>query len=103
MLHFDLARQDRTEIPVSQNVGWLDFTHALTFANAARHLCGRNPALWPAALLQMACFLGRNARFVDFDQDVAAWAVDDARGSSRRRAPICSTTASSTTSPRATA
>jgi len=77
MLHFDLARQDRTEIPVSQNVGWLDFTHTLTFANAAHHLCGRYPELWPAALLQMACFLGRNVRYVDFDQDVSQWAVPD--------------------------
>lgn len=77
MLHFDLDLQERTEIPVSQNVGWLDFTHTLTFANAARHLCAADPALWPAALLQMACFLGRNVRYVDYDQDMSAWAVDD--------------------------
>ncbi len=78
MLHFDLDRQDRTEIPVSQNVGWLDFTHMLTFANAVRHLCTRTPDLWPAACLQMACFLGRITRDVDFQQDMSAWAVPDA-------------------------
>jgi len=78
MLHFDLDLQDRTEIPVSQNVGWLDFTHTLTFANAARHLCAERAELWPAALLQMACFQGRNGRYVDYDQDVSQWAVGDA-------------------------
>jgi len=78
MLHFDLDLQNRTEIPVSQNVGWLDFTHSLTFANAARHLCAGQPDLWPAALLQMACFLGRNVRYVGFEQDMSRWAVPDA-------------------------
>ncbi|NNG04536.1 MAG: hypothetical protein HKM95_10605, partial [Inquilinus sp.] len=78
MLNFDLDRQDRTAQPVSQNVSWLDFTHGLTFANAVRELCTHTPALWPAGLLQMACFLGRNAGFVDAGQDVSAWAVDDA-------------------------
>ncbi len=78
MLHFDLPRQDRTDIPVSQNVGWLDFTHMLTFGNAARTLCRRHPKLWPAALLQMACFLGRNAGHVDAELPVDAWQVQDA-------------------------
>ncbi|MCP5370913.1 MAG: Rieske (2Fe-2S) protein [Hyphomicrobiales bacterium] len=78
MLHFDLARQGRTDNPVQDNVTWLGFTHALTFANAVRALCGRVPDLWPRGLLQMGCFLGRNARYVDLDQDVADWRVDDA-------------------------
>src|SRR3546814_3305282 len=51
--------------PVSHNVGWLDFTHALTFGNAVRVLCGRYPRLWPQGLLQIACFVGRNAGFTD--------------------------------------
>ena len=76
-LHFDLARQDRSDQPISQNVGWLDFTHAITFGNAVRVLCGRYPELWPSGLLQMACFLGRNARFVDPDLEVEEWAVED--------------------------
>ncbi len=78
MLHFDLPRQGRTDIPVSQNVGWLDFTHMLTFGNAARTLCQRHPKLWPQALLQMACFLGRNAGHVDADLPVGEWRVPDA-------------------------
>ena len=78
LLHFDADLQFRTDKPVSQNVGWLDFTHAVTFANAVRELCGRYPDLWPQALLQMACFVGRNAGFVDAEQDVSEWYVDDA-------------------------
>ena len=77
MLHFDAELQDRTDIQVSQNVGWLDFTHMITFANAVRQLCQGHPALWPPALLQMACCLGRNARFVDHGQDMADWRVSD--------------------------
>jgi nitrite reductase/ring-hydroxylating ferredoxin subunit len=76
-LTFDLTMQDRTDNPVSRNVNWLDFTHAVTFANAARHLCARDPSLWPDALLQMACFTGRNAGFVDPDDDGAAWRIAD--------------------------
>ena len=78
MLHFDLPLQDRTDGPVSRNVGWLDFTHAITFANAVRTLCGRYPDLWPRGLLQMACFLGRNAGYLDRDLDTAPWRVEDA-------------------------
>jgi hypothetical protein len=63
---------------IADNVSWLDFTHALTFANAARHLCTETPELWPAALLQLALFVGRNKPFVNAQQDVAEWAVDDA-------------------------
>ena len=77
LLHFDTRYQERTEGPISQNAGWLSLTHAVTFANAARVLCERNPALWPAALLQMACFVGRNAGYLDREQDVSPWQVSD--------------------------
>ncbi|MEM7226886.1 MAG: Rieske 2Fe-2S domain-containing protein [Pseudomonadota bacterium] len=77
MLHFKLTLQDRTENPVSQNVGWLDFTHTITFANAVRCLAQRQPALWPAGLLQLACFLGRNASYVDRTLATDAWQVGD--------------------------
>ncbi len=77
MLHFDLAIQGRTDNQVDDNINWLDFTHTLTFANACRHLCEEQPALWPQALLQMACFVGRNAGYLDEDLDVAPWRVDD--------------------------
>ena len=76
-LHFDLTHQARVDNAVSANVGWLDFTHEITFANAVRQLCGRYPELWPAALLQMGCFLGRNAGYVDSALDTTPWQVDD--------------------------
>lgn len=78
MARYDLAYQARTAGPVSENVGWLSFTHALTFANAVRKTCERLPELWPAGLLQLGCFLGRNAGFVDAEFDPAPFAVTDA-------------------------
>ena len=88
LLHFDRRKEGRTEGPVSQNVGWLTFTHALTFGNAVRALCGRYPELWPRGLLQMACFVGRNAADVDTEQDLSPWRVEDPEAffkDSRRR------------------
>lgn len=76
LLHFDRAYEANNDGPVSDNVGWLDFTHAVTFANAVRMLCRRYPALWPQGLLQIACFLGRNAPYTKADLDTAAWWVD---------------------------
>ena len=78
LLTFDDAQQDRTRIAIDDNVGWLDFTHGITFANAVRAQCARFPELWPPALLQMACFSGRNAPYTDGDADGASWRVDDA-------------------------
>ena len=42
-----------------------------------RALCTRYPELWPQGLLQMACFVGRNASYVDADLDAAPWRVAD--------------------------
>ena len=78
-LHYDTAIQRAVDKPVSHNVNWLDFSHAITFANAVRRLCGRYPRLWPQGLLQIACFLGRNAGFVDKTLDTAPWQVADGR------------------------
>ena len=75
MLHFDMTVMQATAGPVSRNVGWLDLTHAITFANAVRRLCTADPALWPQGLLQMACFVGRNAGYTDTQLDIAAWQV----------------------------
>ncbi len=75
-LHFDLAVETRTDGPVSDNKSWLSFTHAVTFANAVRHLCSRHPALWPAGLLQMACFVGRNAGYTDAAIEESGWRVE---------------------------
>jgi nitrite reductase/ring-hydroxylating ferredoxin subunit len=77
LLHFDAELDQAAGRVIADSVSWLGFTHALTFANAARHLCTDDPALWPAALLQMALFVGRNKPFVKAQQDVCEWAVDD--------------------------
>lgn len=78
MLHFDLKVDQRTDNAVAHNKTWLSFTHAITFANAARHLAERQPDLWPEALLQMACFVGRNASYLDPEVSQADWSVTDA-------------------------
>ncbi len=84
MLHFDLAFQDAADNAIADNIGWLDFTHALTFASACRQLCAGDAELWPAALLQLALFVGRNRKYVRVDNDAARWAVAD-RGQFLRR------------------
>ena len=78
MLAYDLYYQNQTHRPVQDNVGWLDFSHGLTFANAVRLQCTKFPELWPQGLLQLACFSGRNAPYTDFDQDTEKWHVEDA-------------------------
>ncbi len=77
MLRYDLNAGLQTTKPISHNVGWLDFTHALTFGNAVRLHCTEQPELWPQALLQLACFLGRNAPFLLAEPDWS-WGVSDA-------------------------
>jgi nitrite reductase/ring-hydroxylating ferredoxin subunit len=79
LARFDLAFDRATDNAIADNVSWLDFTHALTFANAARHICEERPELWPRALLQMALFVGRNRGYVDATLDTARWRVDGAR------------------------
>lgn len=81
MLSFDIEQQEKIHVSVSGNVGWLDFTHGLTFANAVRQQCSRFPELWPQALLQMACFNGRNAGFTTSELDLESWKPDDLEGS----------------------
>ena len=73
LLSFDIEQQEKIHVSVSGNVGWLDFTHGLTFANAVRQQCSRFPELWPQALLQMACFNGRNAAFTTPGMDLENW------------------------------
>jgi hypothetical protein len=77
LLQFDMRFQAQTDGSIAQNVGWLDFTHALTFANAARLQCAKFPDLWPSALLQMACFIGRNSGFTDPAVALEDWRVRD--------------------------
>jgi nitrite reductase/ring-hydroxylating ferredoxin subunit len=87
LLHFDRAVEQRTDNQVDDNVGWLSFTHAITFANAARTLAERHPGLWPPLLLQMACFVGRNNAYVDGGQDVSTWHVAEPNASYGKRRP----------------
>lgn len=77
LLHFDADLGWAAGRVIADNVSWLGFTHALTFANAAHHLCAEDPSLWPAALLQMSLFVGRNKAFVQAQQDVSEWMVED--------------------------
>jgi len=79
LLHFDTEYERSTSNTIADNVGWLDFTHALTFANAGRHICDERPDLWPRAALQLALFVGRNRKYVRLDGDGARWRVDDRR------------------------
>lgn len=103
LLRFDAALGARSDGSVSANVTWLDFTHALTFADALRVLAegaegaaegadgaagsaamgadeAAGPPLWPAGLLQLACFLGRSARYLEHDLTneaaLAPWRVE---------------------------
>ena len=58
-------------------MNWLDFTHAITFGNAVRRLSRRYPELWPQGLLQMACFVGRNAGYLDLSIREEDWRPAD--------------------------
>ena len=77
LLHVNEHVFTRTDGKLADNVGWLDFTHALTFAEAAQTVVRRRPNLWPAALLQIACFIGRNAGYVAPDLDTSGYSVPD--------------------------
>ena len=77
LLHFDTAFERASDNAIADNVGWLDFTHALTFANACRHICEERPDLWPRAALQLALFIGRNRKYVRAAEHGGRWQVDD--------------------------
>ncbi|HEY2418739.1 MAG TPA: Rieske (2Fe-2S) protein, partial [Steroidobacteraceae bacterium] len=77
LLHFNRAFEQAADGAIADNINWLDFTHALTFANACRNICEQCPELWPRALLQMALFVGRNRKYVSADQEVARYRVND--------------------------
>ena len=66
-LYYDAAYDAQYHRPVSDNVSWLSFTHGITFANAVRTQCAALPDLWAPGLLQMACFVGRNRRYLDLE------------------------------------
>ena len=76
LLRFDTQHEQRSDNPVADNVGWLDCTHAITFARAVRRHCSRFPELWPQGLLQLALFVGRNSAYLDAASD-ERWNVGD--------------------------
>ncbi len=81
LLRYDhVACQKQNDEPISHNRGWLNFTHEITFANAARRLAARYPELWPNALLQICCFFGRNTQFLDRSVTVEDWLPDNPGG-----------------------
>jgi nitrite reductase/ring-hydroxylating ferredoxin subunit len=81
LLRFDERHALRTDNSVANNVGWLDFSHALTFGHALRQQCARQPHLWPQGLLQLALFAGRNSGYLDpnlaAQTAIREWAVPD--------------------------
>ena len=77
MVRFDLRHLGDLDKPYGGDFGWLDLTHALTFAEAVLGLCTKHPDLWPAGLLQMACFSGRNIGHQDANVDPDDWTVAD--------------------------
>jgi nitrite reductase/ring-hydroxylating ferredoxin subunit len=77
LARFQTAFDRASDNAIADNIGWLDFTHALTFANACRHLCEERPELWPQAALQMALFVGRNRKYVNAVENLSRWRVDD--------------------------
>ena len=81
LLRFDASVALRVTNPAQDNTGWLDFSHALTFAQALRELLPAGSPLWPQGLLQVALFIGRNTPWLDqrvsAEQALARWGVDD--------------------------
>jgi len=81
LLRFDELHALRTDNSIADNVGWLDFSHALTFGHALRQQCARQVHLWPQGLLQLALFVGRNSAYLDpnmaAQSAIREWAVTD--------------------------
>jgi len=81
LLRFDERHELRSDNGVADNVGWLDFSHAITFAHALRRLCEKYPSLWLRGLLQLAMFVGRTSKYLDpgllAQHAIREWAVAD--------------------------
>lgn len=77
VLYYDDTYDQRFDRPVTDNISWLNSSHGVTFSNAVRRMCTKYPQLWPAGLLQMACFIGRNRKYVDQSLDASQWRVND--------------------------
>jgi nitrite reductase/ring-hydroxylating ferredoxin subunit len=77
MLHADARLLVSVDAKLADNINWFDFTHMLTFAEASLTAVRLRPDLWPAVLLQLACFIGRNAGYVDAMLHTSDFAVAD--------------------------
>jgi len=77
MTTYNTDYQEAFDNSIAHNVGWLDFTHGLTFSNAVHVLCKRYPKLWPMGILQMACFYGRNTFYTDSTIDENYFQIED--------------------------
>ena len=77
MTTYNTDYQEAYDNSVAHNVGWLDFSHALTFSNAVNVMCERYPKLWPMGILQMACFYGRNTYYTDSTINEDTFLVED--------------------------
>ncbi len=78
LLHVDERWFTTTTGTIAKNATWLNFTHALTFADAGARVAAESPELWPDVLLQLACFIGRSNGFIDASLPIDTWMPDDA-------------------------
>lgn len=77
VLYFDAQRDQAIMQKFTLNASMLDVSHTVTHLLACRTLCEKQPDLWPQALLQAACFIGRNNGFINWELEVSQWQVDD--------------------------
>ncbi len=77
LLHVDESTFVTTRGTIAKNTGWLDYTHAITFAEAGERIARIVPDLWPELLLQIACFIGRGNGCVDSKLDITYWETED--------------------------
>ena len=78
LLSVDEAALRTTRGSLVKNVSWLDFTHAITFADAGAQVSREMPDLWPDVLLQLACFIGRSHGFTAASVDLDSVSRSDA-------------------------
>jgi len=80
MTRYDLSHDRSVAFGVAESGNWLELTHALTFAHALRTFLPKYPEIaWPG-LVQLACFLGRNKKFLGKTDHHDEWRVWDRSG-----------------------
>ena len=77
LLCFDTDYQEHVDGSFAANVGWLDLAQGIIFAGALRGQCQKFAESWAPGLLQLACFVGRNAGYLDDETKLKDWLVDD--------------------------